>query len=75
MRRPCMREERSTMDGYYVQSSLNQGNQKITEGMSFEDGLKCLRAKLDVITLQIQMDTIMHEIEQTRNVNLLIRII
>ena len=57
------------MDGYYVQSSLNRGNQEITEGMSFENGLRCLKAKLDIIMLQIQMDTIMHEIEQRRNAN------
>ena len=58
----CMRSERLAMDGYYVQNSLNRGNQEITEGMSFEDGLKSLKAKLDGIMLK-QMDTIMHEIE------------
>ena len=37
--------------------------------MSFENGLRCLKNKFDVITLQVQIDTIMHEIEQKRNVN------
>mgnify|MGYP004709237509 CR=1 FL=1 len=60
----CLRSGRLAMDGYQVQSSFNRGNQEITEGMSFEDGLRCLKAKFDVM-----MDTIMHEIEQGRNVN------
>ena len=65
----CWRNGRSAMDGYYVQSSLNKGNQEITEGMSFEDGLRRLKAKLDVITVKVQLDTIMYEIEQKRNIN------
>ena len=65
-----LRSERSATDGYYVQSSFNRSNQEITEGMSFADGLRSLKAKLDIITLQIQMDTIMHEIEQRRNANI-----
>mgnify|MGYP004711853839 CR=1 FL=1 len=51
-----------------MQNSLNRGNQEIVEGMSFEDDLSLL-TKLDVITLQVQLDTIMLEIEQKRNVN------
>ena len=64
-----LRNEGLAMDGCLVQSSFNRGNQEITEGMSFEDGLRCLKAKFDVMMLQVQMDTIMHEIEQGRNVN------
>ena len=48
------------MDSYHVQNSVDRGNQEITKGMSFEDGLRSLKAKFDYITL----DTIMHEIEQ-----------
>ena len=37
-----MKNGRSAIDGYYMQSSMNRGDQEITKGMSFEDGLKCL---------------------------------
>nr|XP_027085682.1 uncharacterized protein LOC113707618 [Coffea arabica]XP_027085771.1 uncharacterized protein LOC113707684 [Coffea arabica] len=58
------------MDGYQVPSFFNKGNQEFTECMSFKDGLRCLKAKFDVMMLQVQMDTIMHEIEQGSNVNI-----
>ena len=56
------------MDSYNVQSSMNRGNKEITESMSFENGLRKLKAKLDVIMLKVQLGTIVHEIEQMRNV-------
>ena len=58
-----MSEGRLAKDSYYVQSSLNRGNQEINESMSFEDGLWCLKTKLDIIMLQVQLNTIMYEIE------------
>ena len=64
-----MREDSLAIDSYQVQSFWNRGNKEITEGMLFEGGLRSLKAKLDVITLKVQLDTIMHEIEQKRNVN------
>ena len=64
-----MREESLAIDCYQVQSSLNRGNQEITEGMLFEGALRSLKAKLDVITLKVQLDTIMHGTEQKRDVN------
>ena len=64
-----MRSGRSATNGYQVQSSLNRGNQDVSEGMSFENGLKSLKAKLDVITLKILLDTITHMLEQKRNAN------
>ena len=54
---------------YHVQSFLNRAYQKITEGMSFEDGLRSLKTKLYYITLKVQLDTIKNMFEQTRNVN------
>ena len=69
MREQCMRSGRSALDCYQVRSSLNRGNQEITEGMSFEDYFRSLKAKLDFITLKVQLDTITHMLEQKRNVN------
>ena len=37
--------------------------------MSFEDNLRNVKAKLDFITLKVQLDTIMNILEQKRNVN------
>ena len=65
----CLRSGRSTINCYHGQSSLNRGNQEITEGISFENGLKSIKAKLDVITLKIQLDTITNMLEQKRNDN------
>ena len=53
MRRQCLKSGRSAMDGYHMQSSMNRGNQEITEGVSFEDSLRCLKAKFDVIMLKV----------------------
>ena len=65
----CLCSGSSAMDGYQVQNSLNRCNQDVPEYTSSKDGLRRLKAKLDVITLKVQLDTIMHDIEQKRNVN------
>ena len=57
------------MDDHQVQSSLNRGNQEIIKGMSFEDGLRSLKTKCDVITLKVQLNTITNMLEQKRNAN------
>ena len=64
-----LREERLAMDCYHVQNFMDRGNQEITEGMSFENGFRNLKAKLDYIMLKVQLDTITHILKQKRNVN------
>ena len=59
-----LRNRRLAMDCYQVQSSLNRGHQDMFESVSFEDSLRCLKAKLDFITLKVQLDTITNMLEQ-----------
>ena len=65
----CMKSGSSVMNGYYMQSSMDKGNQEITENMLFDDGLRCLKAKCDFITLKVQLNTITNMLEQKRNFN------
>ena len=65
----CMRSGSLAMNGYYVQSSIDRSNQEFNENMSFEDGLRSLKVKLDVIALNVQIDIITNMFEQKRNVN------
>ena len=69
MEEQCMRSGRSATNCYHVQSSMNRGNQDVSESMSFENSLKSLKAKFDFITSKVQLDTIMHEIEESKNIN------
>ena len=71
----CMRSESSVANSYYMQSSKHRGNQEIIEGMSFDNGLRCLKVKFDVIMLKVQLDTIMHEISKREMLMLSILII
>ena len=54
---------------------MARGNHEITEGMSLEDSLRCLKAKLHVTMLKVKLDTITNMLEQKRNANVLILII
>ena len=49
----CIRSGRSTMDCFQVRSSMNRGNQEMSKDISFENGLRNLRVKLDYITLKV----------------------
>ena len=37
---------------------MDRGDQEIIEGISFDDGLRCLKAKWDFITLKVQLYTL-----------------
>lgn len=48
---------------YKFQNYNYGGNQRMSEGMSFENDLKSLNAKLDFIILTVQLDTITNMLE------------
>ena len=41
----------------------------MAKGMSFDNSLRCLKAKFDYITLKVQLDTVTNMVEQKQNVN------
>ena len=43
----CMGSRSSERDCYHVQSSMNTGNKENTVNMTFENGLRSLKAQLD----------------------------
>ena len=64
-----MRNGSSAIDSYHMRSSMNRGNRESITNMSFEDRLRSLKPKFDYIMLKTQLDTIMHILEQKKNVN------
>ena len=61
-----MRKENLAMDPTIFKTTTNQ---RMFDGMSFENGLRNLKVKLDFVTLKVQLDTILHILEWKRNVN------
>lgn len=64
-----LREGSLAMDPYNFQGYNYGGNQRMFEGMSFDDCTRNINAKLDYVTLNVQMDTITNLFEQKGNAN------
>ena len=69
MGRQCMRNGSLAIDLYDFHYFNSGGNQRMPEGLSFEDDVKALNVKLDHSILYTKLGKIMHTIEQNSNVN------